>query len=253
MTSRSRRWLNGRAQTGADPYLLGKPSIGATPEQLRIGNRFRMASRPVGSHLSVGPGAVLQIGDDVWIGHGAAIASHEHVAIGDGTQIGPFVIIMDSNFHSGAGDQSEQHDCKPVVIGKGCRIGSRVTITRGVRIGDGAQILAGSVVSSDIPAGVCAAGARARIVGRAGEVTSRRYGAAVLLPELLRQTFALQSAPDLEDRELAAADWTDARARDLINAVRQQLGLDLEFETLRGLRSFADIAALVQRMPGARA
>ena len=127
MTSRSQRWLAGQAQAGADPYLLGKPSIGAKHGQLLIGNRFRMASRPVGSHLAVGPGAVLQIGDDVWIAHGAAVAAHERVQIGDGTRIGPFVIIMDSNFHSGAGDQSEHHDCKPVIIGSGCRIGSRWT------------------------------------------------------------------------------------------------------------------------------
>jgi acetyltransferase-like isoleucine patch superfamily enzyme len=251
MTSRSRRWLGKWAQTGEDPYLLGKPSIGASHAQLLIGNRFRMASRPVGSHLSVGPGALLRIGDDVWIAHGAAIASHERVEIGDGTRIGPFVIIMDSNFHR-AGDQSEQHDCKPVVIGRNCRIGSRVTITRGARIGDGAQILAGSVVSAVIPPGVCAAGARARIVGRAGEISSLRYGAAVLLPDILRQTLALQSTPDLDDRPIGAELWTDARIHDSIDAVRSQLGLELDFDALRELRSFADIAALVQRSLGAR-
>jgi acetyltransferase-like isoleucine patch superfamily enzyme len=116
---------------------------------------------------------VLEIGPDVWIGHGAAIAAFELVRIGEGTHIGPFVIIMDTNFHGTPGDQSVRHDCRPIVIGKHCRIGSRVTITRGASIGDGAEILAGSVVSSAIPPGVCAGGARARVFGRAGDAASR--------------------------------------------------------------------------------
>ena len=57
-----------------------------------------------------------------------------------------------------------------------------MTITRGASIGDGAEILAGSVVSSAIPPGVCAAGARARIIGRAGEAASRWDGAAAAIP-----------------------------------------------------------------------
>jgi maltose O-acetyltransferase len=101
----------------------------------------------------------------VRIGYGAAIAAFQEIRIDDGTEIGPFVVIMDTNFHA-PGDQSVQHDCRPISIGKGCKIGSRVTITRGVSIGDGAEILAGSVVSSSIPSGVRAGGARARILDR---------------------------------------------------------------------------------------
>ncbi len=78
---------------------------------------FHLASRPVPSHLVAGPGAILHIGNDVSIGCGAAIAAIQHVHIGDGTRIGPFVIIMDTNFHGAPGDQSLQHDCRPVTIG----------------------------------------------------------------------------------------------------------------------------------------
>jgi Acetyltransferase (isoleucine patch superfamily) len=110
------------------------------------------------------------------VGGGAAIAAFQQVSIGDGTRIGPYVIIMDTNFHGSPGDQSVQHDTRPVTIGAGCRIGSRVTITRGGSIGDGAEILAGSVVSSAIPA------ARARAEDERGSsdepVTSRRAGTA---------------------------------------------------------------------------
>jgi acetyltransferase-like isoleucine patch superfamily enzyme len=133
---------------GETPRLDGRPTINPEGGQVRVGHRFRLASRPVPSHLVAGPGAVLDIGNDVSIGAGAAIAAFQQVSIGDRTRIGPYVIIMDTNFHGKPGDQSVQHDTRPVTIGAGCRIGSRVTITRGGSIGDGAEILAGSVVSS---------------------------------------------------------------------------------------------------------
>src|SRR6185369_13751150 len=123
-----------------------------------------------------------------------------HVRIGAGTRIGPFVIVMDTNFHGAGGDQSLQHDCRPVHIGDGCRIGSRVTITRGVTIGDGAEILAGSVVSAAIPGGVCAAGARARIIGAAGDPASRWESAAAALPDILMESLGLEFPPDLDGR-----------------------------------------------------
>ncbi|HXC60602.1 MAG TPA: acyltransferase [Steroidobacteraceae bacterium] len=236
-----------RMQMGNGAFLLGKPSVGARNAQLRIGDRFRLASRPVESHLSVGPAAVLSIGDDVWIGHGAAIASHERVEIGDRTRIGPFLILMDSNFHSGAGDQSEQHDCKPVIIGKDCRIGSRVTITRGSRIGDGARVLAGSVINGDIPPGACAGGARARVLGRATEVTSQGYVAALALPGIVREALELDSVPALDDASIAAGLWTEEHVQRLTAAIRSELGITLTAGDLRDVGSLADVAAIVQR------
>jgi NDP-sugar pyrophosphorylase family protein len=200
----------------------------------------------VASHLVSGPGATLEIGDDVTIGCGAAIAAFEAVSIGDGTRIGPYVIIMDTNFHSSSGGQSLQHDCLPVVVGKGCRIGSRVTITRGVAIGDGAEILAGSVVTTSIPAGACAAGARARIIGRAGEIQSRWYGPAIALPEVLASPLGLGSPPDLDASEPARGYWSEARVRDVIAAVKARLAMDLDPALFGPATTLADIARAVQ-------
>lgn len=244
--ARARRWLRACASVGEQPYLVGKPTISARGGQLHIGNRFRLGSRPVASHLVAGPGAVLHIGNDVSIGYGAAVAALQHVHIGDGTRIGPFVIIMDTNFHGGPGDQSIQHDCRPVMIGDGCRIGSRVTITRGSTIGDGAEILAGSVVSSAIPPGVCAAGGRARIIGRAGDVTSRWDSAAAVLPEMLMASLDLKSPPDLNGSPIPMHLWTDARMQGVLSAIEDRLGVVLDRATAREIESFADLAAAVQ-------
>lgn len=249
---RMRRWLRGSSQLGDAPHLIGKPTIYAGDGQLRIGDRFMLSSRPVASHLVAGNGGTLSIGDDVAIGCGAAIAAYERVQIGSGTRIGPFVIIMDTNFHS-AGDQSVRHDCLPVIIGERCRIGSRVTIMRGATIGDGAEILAGSVVSSAIPPGACAAGGRARILGRAGEPASRWDSPAAELPELLMRSLGLKSPPDLDGTPIPAQLWTDAHVAGVVRAVHDGLDIEMDAATLRDARSYGDVAAALLHAAPARA
>jgi len=243
---RARRWLQDCTSVGTDPYLIGKPTINVDGE-MHIGKCFSLASRPVASHLTAGQGAILRIGDHVSIGSGAGIAAFQHVSIGNDTQIGAFVVIMDTNFHGAPGDQSVQHDCQPVQIGNGCRIGSRVTITRGAVIGDGAEILAGSVVSSVIPPGACAAGAKARIIGRAGDLASRWDSAAASLPELLMNSLNLSSPPDLDASRIPIDRWTDASVRDLLDALNARFGVALDRISIDQSRTFAEIAAAVEQ------
>ena len=241
-------WLRACAHVGKEPHLQGKPSVYGSPGPIHIGDHVRLSSRPVASHLVAGPNGVLDIGDDVSIAHGAAIAAFERVRIGEGTCIGPFVVIMDTNFHGATGDQSVQHDCRPVIIGRDCRIGSRVTITRGATIGDGAEILAGSVVSSAIPAGACAGGARARVFGRAGEASSRWDGAAAALPELVSEVFALDAIPDLESDLSSFLAWSDERSgRRLVAVLQSHFCITLETSAVLNMRHLADIATAVEQ------
>jgi hypothetical protein len=153
---------------------------------------------------------------------------------------------MDTNFHGAPGDQSIQHDCRPVTIGDGCRIGSRVTIARGATIGDGAEILAGSVVSSAIPPGVCAAGGRARIIGRAGDVRSRWDSAAAVLPDMLMASLGLTSPPDLNNSPIPTHLWNEARMQGVLSAIEDRLGVVLDRAAASKIKTFADLAAAVQ-------
>jgi maltose O-acetyltransferase len=77
------------------------------------------------------------------------------VLIGDRTRFSLRNIVITSS-------HDEQHFgkviCDPVVIGSDVWITAGVIILPGVRIGDGAIIAAGSVVTRDIPAGMIAAG-----------------------------------------------------------------------------------------------
>jgi len=52
----------------------------------------------------------------------------------------------------------------PVVFERGCFVGASVTILPGVRIGRGAFVAAGAVVTEDVPPGAVAAGVPARVL-----------------------------------------------------------------------------------------
>lgn len=52
----------------------------------------------------------------------------------------------------------------PVVIGNDCWIGSRSSIVSGVKIGDGAVVLAGSMVTKDVPSYAIVGGVPAKVI-----------------------------------------------------------------------------------------
>ncbi|MCQ2515275.1 MAG: hypothetical protein MJ094_00245 [Saccharofermentans sp.] len=68
---------------------------------------------------------------------------------------------MDSDAHKVIGNDNEARE---ISIGNHVWIGSRVTVLKGVSIGDGAIIAAGSVVTKDVPAHSMVAGCPARVV-----------------------------------------------------------------------------------------
>src|SRR3954470_3035112 len=146
-----------RARTRGMPFIenLGR---------IVIGDDFNFVSLFVQSHLVTGPGALLEIGNSVSINFGAGISAHEHVKIGERVRMGPYVMIMDSDYHA-AKDRNEKPTA-PVVIEDDVWLAGRVSVLRGARIGKGSVITAGSVVSGEIPAGVIAGGVPARVFRR---------------------------------------------------------------------------------------
>lgn len=108
----------------------------------------------------------VSIGDRSNIGINANI--NGQVEIGEDVLMGPDVIIMSRN-HVFA-DLSQPirlqgyTEHRPVVIGNNVWIGARVIILPGVKIGSGAVIGAGSVVTKNIPEFVVAAGVPAKVI-----------------------------------------------------------------------------------------
>jgi maltose O-acetyltransferase len=102
------------------------------------------------------------IGDDVSISYGAAIYCEIRVRIGDGSRLGPYIVLSDSSFHV-VGDLLARPKPQPVEIGRGVKIGARVTILPGTIIGDGATVAAGSTVRGTVAAGAVVSGVPAMV------------------------------------------------------------------------------------------
>lgn len=143
---------------------------------LRIGARLELRStarsNPLGPHrpviLSVRrPGAALVIGDDFGM-TGGSIVAEERIAIGNRVAVGANTIIADTDFHPL--DPAERRRdplngaTAPIVIEDDVFIGMQCLILKGVTLGRGCVIGAGSVVTRDVPPGMVAAGNPARIL-----------------------------------------------------------------------------------------
>jgi acetyltransferase-like isoleucine patch superfamily enzyme len=120
---------------------------------------------------TVRPGAILEIGDDVGIS-GASISASESIRIGNRVLIGSGALITDSDAHALAASErfyGSNTRTAPVVIEDEVFIGARTIILKGVRIGKGSVIGAGSVVARDVPAGVIAGGNPCQVIKSLGE------------------------------------------------------------------------------------
>ena len=113
--------------------------------------------------------ATIIVDDNVGLNGTSIVARSKTIHIGKGTMIAPNVTITDSDFH--ALWPPENRLLNPafkgdadVMIGKNIWIGLQSIILKGVTIGDGSVIAAGSVVTKDIPAGVLAGGIPAKVI-----------------------------------------------------------------------------------------
>ncbi len=101
----------------------------------------------------------LTIGNS-FINSDCKIRCHKEINIGDRCAISHDVTIMDADAHSINGEK----ESKPVTIKDRVWIGTRATILKGVTVGEGAVIAAGSVVIKDVPNNTVVAGVPAKIV-----------------------------------------------------------------------------------------
>ena len=101
-----------------------------------------------GVRIEIGKNGVLSIGNGTYINRNTLIICHDKIDIGRDCKISWDVIIMDTDQHPIKGKTIEN---RPVYIEDNAWIGCRCIILKGVRIGKGAIIAAGSVVTKDVP------------------------------------------------------------------------------------------------------
>jgi len=157
----ARIYLRSCNQLGRLVSVNGKPIIGNLGE-MTFADEVRIWSNIERSKLYTGKSGKLIVGRNSRI-NGVHIDARELIHIGDTVQIGPYTIIMDSDFHD-LKDHSKDGPSSPIYIEDDVWIATRVTILKGVRIGKGSVIAAGAIVTKDIPPYSVAAGTPARVV-----------------------------------------------------------------------------------------
>ncbi len=161
---RARWYLRSGASVGPRVRVWGAPSI-SNQGTLIVGDRARLVSTMATLEIAVGPNGTLYIGERVFINYGCSIAATESIRIGARSTIGTHVIMMDNDFHRLEPERRDElPPSAPIVLGENVWLGARVIVLRGVTIGDGSAIGAGSVVARDIPPRAVAAGVPAKVI-----------------------------------------------------------------------------------------
>ncbi|EPX85746.1 acyltransferase [Salipiger mucosus] len=119
-------------------------------------------------------GAFVEIQAGCTVGARCKISSHsflcEGVTLEDEVFVGHGVMFTNDRFPSstnpdGSLKGADDWCCEPVHVGRGASIGTNATVLPGLRIGTGALVGAGAVVTRDVPDHAIVAGVPARIVG----------------------------------------------------------------------------------------
>ena len=134
------------------------------PIRLNAGARF--SRRPGGkiilgkhvsmnhnSRLGVTENAMIKIGDNAGIGDNNVIVAREKIEIGNNSMFGPNVCIYDHDhvFKTSGIIRNLGYNTAPVKIEDNVWLGAGVIVLKGVTIGEGSVIAAGTVITKDVP------------------------------------------------------------------------------------------------------
>jgi len=129
---------------------------------MQIEDAVKIWSRINRCRLAVKKGAILYIGANTLL-NGPIIAATCEIRIGKNCLLAPQVQIMDSDFH-GLENHDAAGDSKPIVIEDNVWLATRSMVLKGVRIGKGAVVAAGAVVTKDVEPYTVVAGMPARVI-----------------------------------------------------------------------------------------
>ena len=165
-----KRYLEPQFDKCGDGLYVPKPwNIEVIGSRIELGRDVHLNSTPVHKILLCtwqdhGLSGRIDIGDFALISPGVQITSGQEIIVGRNSMIATDVIISDCDWHEIYDRATISLNTRPVVLEENVWLGARTIVTKGQRIGRNSIIGAGSVVASNIPANVIAAGNPARVV-----------------------------------------------------------------------------------------
>jgi len=144
---------------GNGEITLGRCTLGYWPDPYFLTGSIYIEARASTAIISISDGVIIN-------NNAVIIAESTRVHIGKDTIIGTDLTIYDSDFHNinPLIRRSGIPKSAPVEIGENVFIGSKVTILKGVRIGNNSVIAFGSLVTKSIPDNTVAGGVPAKII-----------------------------------------------------------------------------------------
>ena len=129
----------------------------------RIGN-FLMTAGPF--YIKCTDKAEITIGDNCFFNHNCSLTAAENIVIGNQCMFANNFVVVDHDHDRKDGKILKELVSAPVKIGNNVWCCANVTVLKGVTIGDGAVIAAGSVVNRDVAAYSVVAGVPARKISK---------------------------------------------------------------------------------------
>lgn len=159
-------------QINAGSVFNGLPKFRRHPEsQIIIGPNCTFNSSSTSNLIGINrpciistlkENAVVKIGSGCGFS-GTIIGSACKIELGKNVRCGANTLITDSDWHF---DDYRSNPPKPVVIEDNVWLGVATTVLKGVTIGKGTLVGAGSIVTKSLPSNVIAAGNPATVVGK---------------------------------------------------------------------------------------
>ena len=173
-----RNWVNDRIAVPVATLLrtwVLNVVIGHLPvAPLRHGYYRSVCGMKIGAHTHIWPGARFT-GDrlhQIRIGEHCSIPYNSFWVVGDQITIGDYVVLGHNvEFYTSDHDPDDPGFARrdaPINIHDRAWVGSRVMIMKGVTIGEGAVVAAGSLVMEDVPPYSIAAGRPAKCIRERG-------------------------------------------------------------------------------------
>ena len=171
-------------ECGKGVHAAGSVILARWPKsRIRIGSDVSLVSCPRRATASVvmpvrlktlGPEAMITLEQGVELSGTSITARSKTIRVGAYTMIAPGCVLVDSDFHAPWPPERRNDDPgyerdAGIEIGDHVWIGMHCCILKGVRIGRGSIVAAGSVVVRDLPENCLAAGVPAHVVRNFGK------------------------------------------------------------------------------------